>query len=265
MATTFNAAAPQFARWYARLWRPLGELTVARSRPSSGERVLDACCGSGASAIPAAHAVGRTGRVDAVDLAGVLLDQGRGAAEARELPQLTFTEADVLAWSSPAGPYDIVQCVYGVFFFPDREAGTRALLRQLRPGGRFVITTWAYDAMHSLLAAGIPAILAERPQARVSLSGNDPSAPLRTPDKLRSWLAELGLHDIDVAEVGYRQPVRPDEAWEFLTGAALRGHLLGLDDAAVERVRRRFVDNLAQQQTTTLVADSLIGIGHLPG
>ncbi|OZM72418.1 methylase [Amycolatopsis antarctica] len=260
---TFNAAAPEFARWYARLWRPLGELTVAVSRPRPGERVFDACCGSGASAVPAAHAVGPSGAVDGVDMAGALLDQGRAVASAEGLAQLTFTESDVLTWESPHSPYDLVQCAYGVFFLPDLNSGTKTLLSRLRPGGRFAVTVWGNEAMRSLLAAGMPAIASERPAARTAMSGNDPSAPLRTPAKLRAWLEQLGLERVSVTEVGFRQPLHPDDAWEFLIGAALRGYLVGLDSAAVERVRERFLANLAEQGTVTLDADSLIGLGHL--
>jgi methylase of polypeptide subunit release factors len=44
-------------------------------------RVLDLCCGAGASAIPAAQAVGPTGRVLAVDVAEPLLETARTRAE----------------------------------------------------------------------------------------------------------------------------------------------------------------------------------------
>jgi ubiquinone/menaquinone biosynthesis C-methylase UbiE len=50
------------------LWDPLGEAYVDLVAPAPGDRVLDACCGAGASAIPAARAVGASGTVDAVDL-----------------------------------------------------------------------------------------------------------------------------------------------------------------------------------------------------
>jgi predicted RNA methylase len=42
-------------------------------RHHDGAHVLDVCCGTGASALPAAQAVGPEGKVIAVDLAGELL------------------------------------------------------------------------------------------------------------------------------------------------------------------------------------------------
>jgi ubiquinone/menaquinone biosynthesis C-methylase UbiE len=121
----FDAGHDHFDALTGPLWDPVGQATVAVTRPVPGERVFDACCGAGASAIPAAEAVGPDVRVDAVDLADRLLDLGR--ARAAGLPQLSFHHADVTTWAG--GPYDAVQCVLGLFFLPDMTAGLRAMAR----------------------------------------------------------------------------------------------------------------------------------------
>ena len=69
--------------------------------------------------------------VDAVDLSGRLLALGRSRGAG--LPQLSFHQADVTTWTG--GPYDVLQCALGIFFLPDMTAATRAMARQLRPGG----------------------------------------------------------------------------------------------------------------------------------
>ena len=58
-------------------WSRYGGRSVERLRLSPGQRVLDVCCGSGASAIPAAETVGSTGSVVGVDLAENLLALAR--------------------------------------------------------------------------------------------------------------------------------------------------------------------------------------------
>lgn len=69
--TVFSAAHAEFTAWSPRLWRPLGEILSAVARTATGDRVLDACAGAGASALPAARAVGPqsnpSGRVDTPD------------------------------------------------------------------------------------------------------------------------------------------------------------------------------------------------------
>ncbi|MFD0904494.1 class I SAM-dependent methyltransferase [Actinomadura sediminis] len=84
----FDAAARDHGAAASLLWDPLGEAYVERVRPAPGERVLDACCGGGASAIAAGRAVGATGRVDAVDLAEGLVELGRRRAAAERLEQV---------------------------------------------------------------------------------------------------------------------------------------------------------------------------------
>lgn len=95
----FDGAADDFVRLAPRLWDPLGRILVGHTAPRPGERVLDACCGAGASVLPAAQAVGGGSRVDAVDLSRALLEHAHRAAG--DLPQVQFAHGDVSTWRSP--------------------------------------------------------------------------------------------------------------------------------------------------------------------
>ena len=151
---SFDAAALDARRLAPLLWDPVAAATLDRSRPAAGERVLDACCGTGPSALPAARAVGQGGVVDAVDLAASATELlGQAAAG---LPQLRVHAADVTTWGS--GGYDLVQCVLGAFFFPDPEAGTEHLVARARSGGRIVLTIWRRGAMVPAGAALLGAV-----------------------------------------------------------------------------------------------------------
>jgi ubiquinone/menaquinone biosynthesis C-methylase UbiE len=66
---TFNSAADYFDAPALSFWNRFGQRTIDPIQIQPGSRVLDVCCGSGASAIPAAIKVGNTGSVLAVDLA----------------------------------------------------------------------------------------------------------------------------------------------------------------------------------------------------
>lgn len=71
MAGFFDAGHQHFLALSPSLWDPIGRASVAAAQPGTDQRVLDACCGAGASAIPTAEAVGATGIVDAdVDVEG---------------------------------------------------------------------------------------------------------------------------------------------------------------------------------------------------
>ena len=91
-ATTYNAASDFYDHPANTFWSRYGRRTVERLRLSPGERVLDVCCGSGASAIPAAEIAGS---VVGVDLAENLLALARSKARERGLTNIEFRSGDM--------------------------------------------------------------------------------------------------------------------------------------------------------------------------
>ncbi|MFV0433397.1 MAG: methyltransferase domain-containing protein [Leucobacter sp.] len=255
-AHAFDDTAANFDELGAYLWRPIGAATVEATRPAEGERVLDACCGNGASALPAAHLVGSRGTVDAVDLSEILLEQL--AQRANALPQLATHRADVTAWE-PNG-YDIVHCALGIFFFPDMTAGTEHLISRARPGGRVGLTIWRRGAVeqaseHLLLA--LQRVVGIDPEPRpdhLIYRVNEPEA-------FERWLTELGLHDVAVVEHELRVPMTPEVAWLVIVGSGFVAMLAGLDSEQVAEVRTAYLRSLAEAGVTVLDATTLIGTG----
>src|SRR5437870_13418941 len=84
-AFTYNAAADFYDASPLSFWDYFGRRTIELASLSSGSRVLDVCCGAGASALPAAEAVGRTEAVIGVDLFKALLESARPKAVQRQL------------------------------------------------------------------------------------------------------------------------------------------------------------------------------------
>src|SRR6185369_17584618 len=101
-AATYNAAADRYDDPANVFWERFGRSTVERLRPAPGSRVLDVCCGSGASALPAAVMVGPTGFVLGVDLAEKLLELARAKATERGLLNTEFRLGDMLDLRLPA-------------------------------------------------------------------------------------------------------------------------------------------------------------------
>jgi SAM-dependent methyltransferase len=116
-------------------WAWYGRRTVERLRLRRGARVPDVCCGTGASTLPAAQAVGPEGQVIAVDLAGELLKLGQ--AKAAGLHCVECRHGDMTDLGFPDGHFDAAVCVFGIFFVPDMKTRVAELWRMVRPGGRF--------------------------------------------------------------------------------------------------------------------------------
>ncbi|SDD16822.1 class I SAM-dependent methyltransferase [Actinokineospora iranica] len=257
LGALFDAGTTHFDALTDRLWGPVSASAVAVAQPVEGEHVFDACYGTGASALPTARAVGPTGRVDAIDLADKLLAVGRSRAEG--LPWLTFHHGDVTTWSG--GPYDLVQCVLGVFFLPDMDAGSRALISRLRPGGRFAATVWRKEAILPVPEILQNAVSPERAETPAAPVRRGASERVNTPELLTAWLTALGLRDARVVTAPHTLPLDPDVAWALVLGSALRGFLTGLDPAAVERTRVRFTQELLDRGVTAIDATTLVGVG----
>jgi demethylmenaquinone methyltransferase/2-methoxy-6-polyprenyl-1,4-benzoquinol methylase len=107
-----------------RRWRRLA--AAAAVRP--GDRVLDACCGTGDLALAACEA---GGEVTGVDFSPAMLARAR-----RKSRSVAWVEGDLLALPFPDGTFDAATIGFGIRNVSDLEAGLRELARVLRPGGR---------------------------------------------------------------------------------------------------------------------------------
>jgi demethylmenaquinone methyltransferase/2-methoxy-6-polyprenyl-1,4-benzoquinol methylase len=96
-----------------------------------GDRVLDACCGTGDLAI---EAYGRGARVTGLDFSESMLARARRKERAIE-----WIRGDVLALPFDDGAFDAVTVGFGVRNVADLDAALRELRRVLRPGGRIGI------------------------------------------------------------------------------------------------------------------------------
>ena len=106
-------------------WRRRAVEAVVRR----GDRVLDACCGTGDLAV-AANRAGAAGVVG-LDFSGRMLERAR-----RKAPELEFVQGDVLALPFEDASFESAVVGFGVRNVEDLEAALRELRRVLRPGGR---------------------------------------------------------------------------------------------------------------------------------
>lgn len=138
----YDAAAESFDAEPLAFWARYGRRTVERLSLRRGAHVLDICCGTGASALPAAQVVGPEGKVIAVDLADELLKLGQAKAQTAGLQCVEFRRGDMTCLGFPDHHFDAVVCVFGIFFVQDMETQVAELWRMVRPNGRLAITTW---------------------------------------------------------------------------------------------------------------------------
>ena len=108
-------------------WRRLTVEAVVRP----GDRVLDACCGTGDLAIAACEA---GGEVVGLDFSQRMLDRA-----ARKSERVEWVRGDLLALPFGDASFDAATVGFGVRNVADLERALRELRRVLRPGGRLAI------------------------------------------------------------------------------------------------------------------------------
>jgi ubiquinone/menaquinone biosynthesis C-methylase UbiE len=234
-AATYNAAADAYDDPANTFWDRFGRRTIERLRLAPGARVLDVCCGSGASAIPAAEAVGPQGSVLGVDLAENLLARARMRAADRSLRHVEFRVGNLLDLGVPASRFDAVICVFGVFFPTDMTAGVRELWRAVRPGGRLAVTTWGPNFLEPATTAFWNAVRDVRPEL---FKGFNPWDRISDPPSVCALLRAGGAGDVEaIAEANAHPIPSPDAWWAAVLGTGYRGTVEQLDAADRQRVR----------------------------
>ena len=233
--TTYNAAADSYDDPANTFWGLFGRRTIERLDLPSGARVLDACCGSGASAIPAAERVGPHGSVLGIDIAQKMLALARAKAAARGLGNIEFRQGDLLDLAVPESSFDAAVCVFGIFFVPDTTAAVRELWKAVRPGGRLALTTWGPNFFEPATTAFWTSVRDVRPDL---YKGFDPWDRVSDPPSLRTLLHAGGASQVEVvAETGAHPIPSPEAWWSAVLGSGYRGTIDQLDQDDRERVR----------------------------
>lgn len=189
-----------FAEWGGRV--------VDAASVTSGQRVLDVACGTGALARAALERVGADGSVVGLDIN----DQMLAVAQAR-MPAVEWRAGSAEALPFEDDSFDVVLSQFGLMFFEDRVAALREMGRVLGPRGRIAVAVWGsladtpgYSAMVDLLQR---------------MFGDDAANALRAPyvlgdpSTLVALFDEAGLPGADVSTQMGTARFPSIESWMF--------------------------------------------------
>jgi demethylmenaquinone methyltransferase / 2-methoxy-6-polyprenyl-1,4-benzoquinol methylase len=127
IAPVYDAMNRAMTAGLDRRWRRLTAQAVVRP----GDRVLDACCGTGELALAA---LAEGGRVTGVDFSERMLERAR-----RKSTAVSWVQGDLLALPFEDASFDAATVGFGVRNVEDAGRALRELRRVLRPGGRLAI------------------------------------------------------------------------------------------------------------------------------
>jgi len=256
-AFTYNAAADFYDASPLGFWEYFGRRTIELASLPSGSRVLDVCCGAGASALPAAEAVGPKGNVVGVDLANQLLESARTKAIQRRLGNVDFELGDMLSLRFPVASFDAVVCVFGIFFVPDMARAVSELWSRVRPGGKLAVTTWGPN----FCEPANDAFWCSIENVRSDLyKGFNPWDRISDPASLRKILDGAGVTSPKIiAENRFHPVTSPDDWWTIILGSGYRGtieQLAPVERQKVKEANLAFIrdENISAVETNVLYA-----------
>jgi ubiquinone/menaquinone biosynthesis C-methylase UbiE len=262
-ARIYGAAADHYGLASLSFWDRFGAATVSRLGLAAGDSVLDLCCGTGASAIPAARAVGAAGHVLGIDVAGALLELARARAAHEGLASVEFRQGDATRTGLPDGSFDAVVCVFGVFFAPDMAAFAAEMWRQVRPGGVLAITTWGPGLFEPANSHFWECVREVEPSLFKAFS---PWDEITTPEALAGLFSRADVaHPAVVAAPGEHHLDRPDSFWDIVLGSGYRATVDALSQEQRDRLHERLLSELRSRDVTALRTDVVFGTARRPG
>jgi len=261
-AFTYNAAADFYDASPLSFWDYFGRRTIELASLPIGSRVLDVCCGAGASALPAAEAVGPTGKVVGVDLAKQLLESARAKAVQRRLGNVEFEVGDMLSLRFPVASFDAVVCVFGIFFVPDMAKAVSELWSRIRPGGKLAVTTWGPNFCEPASDAFWRSIKNVRPDLH---KGFNPWDRIDSPANLRDIFDQARIASPNITREDRLHPINSAEDWwTIVLGSGYRGTIEQLDLAERQKVQEANLAFIRDEKISAIETNVLYALATKP-
>ncbi|MGH9953123.1 MAG: class I SAM-dependent methyltransferase, partial [Nitrososphaeraceae archaeon] len=138
-----------------------------------GSKVLDIATGIGEPSITAAHQVGKSGHILAIDISPQMLSIANKRAISLGIQDvMEFREGDIETIDLPMSTFDAVLSRFGLMFLPDLGAGLSNIYKSLKEGGRFAAAVLGSSDKVPFISLPLNIVLKET---------NSPLPPANTP------------------------------------------------------------------------------------
>lgn len=221
-----------------RLFTPFEHLLVNEVRAAHGRRVLDVGCGTGATTLAIARALGTEGGCTGADISEPMIAVARARA-GREGAPASFVCGDVQRHPFEPASVDMIVSRFGVMFFDSPVQAFSNLLNAARGGAKLRAIAWRSAAENPFMTA------AERAAAPLlpNLPARKPGAPgqfaFADRDRVASILEESGWAGIDIRPIDVECTLPESDLMGYITRLGPVG--LVLQDETDERRRAQVV------------------------
>ena len=212
------------------LFTPYSEYVAKRVAPLRPQRILETAAGTGivtravSDALPGVEII-------ATDINPAVVEF---AAQQFQSEGVTFQAADAQQLPFDDESFDLVLCLFGVMFFPDKVRAHAEARRVLRPGGRYILVTFNRLDLNPVPEAAGKAV--------ATLFAEDPRYMERGPFSytdaalVEEHLRSAGFDDLKVETVELSSLVSAQSAAHgIVLGSPFRAEIERLDPSALER------------------------------
>lgn len=212
------------------LFLPYAEYVAKRVASLRPDRVLETAAGTGivtravSEALPGVEIIATDINPAVVEFAGQQLQSDGVSFQAADAQQLPFD----------AESFDLVLCLFGIMFFPDKVRANAEARRVLRPGGRYLLVTFNRLDLNPVPEAAGKAV--------ATLFPEDPRYMERGPFSytdaavVEEDLRSAGFENIEVETIELSSLVSAqDAARGIVLGSPFRAEIERLDPSALER------------------------------
>lgn len=228
------------------IFQPYAEDMATRVMALNPARILELAAGTGALTRAMAERLDGAS-ITATDLNQPMLDMAAGRLSGDD--RIVWRQADALELPFADESFDAATCQFGVMFFPDKPKSYREVWRVLRPGGRYLFSSWDAVASNDFTMVLLDA-----------LAEAFPADPPRFIERTPHGYHDVGTIELDVMAGGFPRPTIErvekrayaasaiDVATGFCQGTPIRGEieargapgLTAVTEAVAQALERRF-------------------------
>lgn len=246
-ARLFDSLVDSYDAVGVEFFGPIGRGLVSALGLRTGERVADLGCGKGAFLLPAARAVGATGRVVGTDVSPQMVRAAALGAGDGGLGNVEVLVDDAQSPALAPDAFDVVAASLVLFFLPDPLAALRTWIDLLVPGGRLGVSTFGQQdqtwcAVDDVFTPYLPpAMLDARTSGR--------SGPFASDEGMEQLCAAAGLAEVRTTNRDLAVRFRDaDHWWAFTLSTGQRAMWVAVPEATRPAVHAEAVRRLAPAQ-----------------
>jgi ubiquinone/menaquinone biosynthesis C-methylase UbiE len=232
-------------------WKKYSKQTIDNLGLTGNETILDVACGTGSSALYAAKLAQKNGEVTAIDISNKMILIAKNKARKLNLVNIEFLVGNMEKLDFKKQQFDVVICVFGIFFSENISKQISKLWQMVRPGGKLSITVFGRNFCYPVYEYWKESLRRENPNLIIA-----PPWGRINEDNIQSFVKESGIcnHNI-VVEDNSISLKSPEEWWNIVTGSGLVKFLNQIEPASVEKVKDSNINWLQKNDISTLSLD----------